>query len=198
MNRALTALSFSLGLLVSSAAMAEHAYGPQYGGQGYDNGPQLDYAEVVSVDPIIEMVQDSVPREVCWNERVTVPQYSGRRDNAGASVLGAIIGGALGNTAGHGRGRRAATIAGAVIGGAIGNSSVRNNDRYYNDGPYGHNNGYRSRNERQCRVENDYVEREQVVGYNVTYRYNGQIFQTQTAAHPGNRIRVEVQVRPIG
>jgi outer membrane lipoprotein SlyB len=36
-------------------------------------------------------------------------------------VLGAIIGGALGNQVGKGDGRKAATVAGAVAGGVIGN-----------------------------------------------------------------------------
>ncbi len=196
MSRALKALSVAIGLFSSTMVFAEHEYGPQYG-----SNERYDYAEVVAVDPIIETVRDSVPREVCWNEQVRVPQrggyYQDRRDNTGATVLGAIIGGALGNTAGHGRGRRASTIAGAVIGGAIGNSVGRNNDQYYGHGRH-EQNRYAVRSERQCRVENDFVEREQVVGYDVSYRYNGQVFHTQTDAHPGNRIRVEVQVRPVG
>lgn len=60
----------------------------------------------------------------------------GRRDNklGGGTVLGAIVGGALGNTVGHGDGRKAATIAGAVAGGAIGHNvekKGRNSNRYY-------------------------------------------------------------------
>ncbi len=47
--------------------------------------------------------------------------YGERETTGGGAVLGAIIGGALGNQVGKGDGRKAATVAGAVIGGAIGN-----------------------------------------------------------------------------
>ncbi|HET9034122.1 MAG TPA: glycine zipper 2TM domain-containing protein [Dokdonella sp.] len=45
----------------------------------------------------------------------------------GGTVLGAIVGGALGNQVGKGDGRNAATIAGAVAGGAIGHQVEKNN-----------------------------------------------------------------------
>ncbi|MBK8068436.1 MAG: glycine zipper 2TM domain-containing protein [Rhodanobacteraceae bacterium] len=48
--------------------------------------------------------------------------YGERETTGGGAVLGAIIGGALGNQVGKGDGRKAATVAGAVIGGAIGNA----------------------------------------------------------------------------
>ncbi|MCP5475211.1 MAG: glycine zipper 2TM domain-containing protein [Lysobacterales bacterium] len=47
--------------------------------------------------------------------------YGEREATGGGAVLGAIIGGALGNQVGKGDGRKAATIAGAVAGGVIGN-----------------------------------------------------------------------------
>lgn len=55
----------------------------------------------------------------------------GQRDNhvGGGTVLGAIIGGALGNQVGKGDGRKAATIAGAVAGGAIGHNIEKDNRR---------------------------------------------------------------------
>ncbi len=40
-----------------------------------------------------------------------------------------MIGGVLGNTVGHGRGRSAATIVGAVAGGAVGNAMGKRNGR---------------------------------------------------------------------
>jgi len=52
-----------------------------------------------------------------------------RRNNTGAIVLGAVIGGALGNQVGSGSGRQAATVAGAVAGGAIANRSGRDRSR---------------------------------------------------------------------
>lgn len=53
------------------------------------------------------------------------------RDNrlGGGTVLGAVIGGALGNQVGKGDGRAAATIAGAVIGGAVGHDVEKDGRR---------------------------------------------------------------------
>ena len=56
---------------------------------------------------------------------------SGRRSNkvGGGTVLGAIVGGALGNQVGKGDGRKAATTAGALAGGAIGHDIEKKNRR---------------------------------------------------------------------
>jgi outer membrane lipoprotein SlyB len=56
--------------------------------------------------------------------RVVRIESIGQRDRhvGGGTVLGAIVGGALGNQVGKGDGRKAATIAGAVAGGAIGHN----------------------------------------------------------------------------
>jgi len=162
-----------------------------------DPAPEYDTARVVSVDPIIELVDEPSSREVCRN--VPVERYEPRyryddrrhRDHSGATLLGALIGGALGNTVGHGDGRRAATIAGAVIGGSIANDESHRG-RYRDVGG-----SYRRDYERQCSVETDYQQREQVVGYDVSYDYNGRIYHTRTESHPGDTIRVEVQVAAI-
>lgn len=52
-----------------------------------------------------------------------INRSSARRTNA--TVLGALIGGAIGNQVGSGDGRRAATVVGAVAGGAIANDRAR-------------------------------------------------------------------------
>lgn len=54
---------------------------------------------------------------------VTQVEREGRRgDNhlGAGTVIGALVGGALGNQVGKGDGRKAATVAGAVAGGAVG------------------------------------------------------------------------------
>jgi hypothetical protein len=51
-----------------------------------------------------------------------------RHHNDGAPIVGALIGGAIGNQFGHGDGRVAATVAGALIGAAIA-SDGRDYDR---------------------------------------------------------------------
>ena len=68
--------------------------------------------------------------------RVVRVESVGRRgDNrlGGGTVLGAIVGGALGNQVGSGDGRKAATVAGALAGGAVGHNieKKRRNSGYY-------------------------------------------------------------------
>jgi outer membrane lipoprotein SlyB len=55
------------------------------------------------------------------------------KNNTGATILGAVVGGALGNQVGGGSGRTAATVAGAVAGGAIANNATKDKNRrtYY-------------------------------------------------------------------
>ena len=90
---------------------------------------------------------------------------------------------------GKGDGRKAATIGGAVIGGMIGNNMDRNNNAY----EYRDNSGV----VRRCRTVVDYDRgRQQVEGYEVTYRYAGQTYQAYTRYRPGRTMRVIVDVRP--
>ncbi len=186
MRTLVKSLSLTTALMFAGTSLANH-----------DGGVEYDYAEVLSVDPIVEQYSEPVERQVCRQEPVETyqPQYAYRdrshRDPTGATVLGAIIGGALGNTVGRGDGRRAATIAGALIGGSIGHDSARRG-RYVETGGR-----YQTRYEQRCYVETDYEQDERVTGYDVTYRYNGRVYQTQTDHHPGDRIQVEVQVSPI-
>lgn len=67
--------------------------------------------------------------------RIVRIESIGSRDNhvGAGTVVGAIVGGALGNQVGHGDGRKAATVAGAVAGGAIGHHVEKDHRRskYY-------------------------------------------------------------------
>lgn len=172
-------------------------YGPQgqvvpfQQGADYGNGAQFDWARVVSVDPIVERYSEPVPSQQCWNEPVEYYEpryaYAPRQDRAGPAFLGALIGGALGNQVGGGSGRTAATIAGAVIGGTVGYRHP--GGRYYDAG------GRTVRTSQQrCETRTEYRQDERVLGYNVSYEYNGRVYRTQTDHHPGDRIRVAVQV----
>lgn len=65
----------------------------------------------------------------CGVVRSITQVAGGSANNTGAIVVGALVGGALGNTVGHGDGRRAATVVGAVAGGAVANNLTRD-DRH--------------------------------------------------------------------
>ena len=78
------------------------------------------YATVIGTDPVRETSTVSTPREVCQD--VVVQERAPERDgNVGGTVAGAVIGGLIGNQVGGGNGKKAATVGGAVAGGFIGN-----------------------------------------------------------------------------
>lgn len=173
------------------AAIAVVLAGTQVHAQdrGYDRGGPDDsdnvkvaWADVLRVDPIYDRVV-SAPREVC--EDVPVDR---RVDNGGnraaGTVLGAIVGGVLGNTVGKGDGRKAATVAGAVIGGAVGNNVAKGDGGYYTD------------TERHCRMIEDRSDERRVVAYDVQYRYRGDVYMSRLNYDPGDRLRVRVSVAP--
>ena len=182
-------------------ALSAAAGGAVAGFQDYGRGPdsrydddnrtsRSDVATVVSARPIYDRyASQGYERQECWNERTNAYDNSGTDSNANGTLIGALIGGALGNQAGKGDGRKAATIGGAVIGGMIGNNMDRNNNAY----EYRDNSGV----VRRCRTVVDYDRgRQQVEGYEVTYRYAGQTYQAYTRYRPGRTMRVIVDVRP--
>lgn len=192
-------LSKSLWVLlmsgVASAAGAQGYYEPA--GRGLDDsGVGYDFARVVDVQPVYDEVPISTPRRVCWNEPVTytsAPRYTRYRPrNEAPEIVGGIIGGLIGNQFGHGDGRAAATLAGFALGSAVARDAERR-DRY----EYGYAPRYeRTVSERRCEVREDYRQERQLVGYDVTYDYNGTVGRTFTERQPGTEIRVRVAVEP--
>jgi uncharacterized protein YcfJ len=183
----------SASLIAVAALATAGSASAQYRG-GYEGyAPEYDFAEVVSVDPIIDVVNRPVSRDQCWEEPVTYREpvrYHGNRDRAPAIMAG-ILGGVIGNQFGHGHGREAATAAGAMLG----YSMARDSQRRHGGGYYSGGREYRSY-EQRCTTRTDYYSDERVNGYNVAYRYNGRIYHTVTDYHPGNQIRVQVNVSP--
>jgi uncharacterized protein YcfJ len=177
-----------------------------------------DYARVVNVEPLRRRIRVSEPVRECWDEPVY--RSNGYRSNGyrsdyrsdgplssphvGSTLLGGLIGGVVGNQIGTGRGRDAARVAGALIGGAIGNniSHERQRDReYYGDdrGYYGNDRGYS--NERlveRCEVHYRDSWDERIDGYRVTYEYGGRDYTTRMPYDPGERVRIRVDVTPLG
>lgn len=181
-----TMFAILLFAAMASTAGAQGRYQDGY----YDDRPPVDrgaesvnfgYADVLRADPVFEYIRTPRPREECYDERVV--RREGGDGTAGA-VLGAIVGGALGNQVGKGDGRDAATVAGAVIGGAIGHNAARGNGRTYEDV------------QRRCRIVDGYVEERQVIGYDVEYRYRGEVYMSRLDYNPGEKLRVRVSVTP--
>ena len=136
------------------------------------------YAQVLDVDPVTRSVAQSQPRQECRD--VAVAQRLPERDgNVGGTVAGAVIGGLLGNQVGGGDGRKVATAAGAVAGGFVGNSI----DRRHVGGRVVQG------TERQCHTVSDTVNRDKVIGYDVTFRNpDGSTGMKRMTSRPGSRI----------
>ena len=197
LTKAVTGLVASGLLLSGQAAFADHAkwHGQPYGGR---YSPDYDYARVIDVDPIVRHVRVSVPKRECWTETryEEVESRGGPRPTAGATILGGIIGAAVGNQIGRGDGRRAATVAGAIIGSAVGHDAgVRRNARYDSGPSYTETRPYEAE---RCEVRNEDSYEDRVEGYRVTYEYAGRRQVTQLPYDPGDRIRVRVDVQPEG
>jgi len=174
--------------LLTALALASAGVAAQLAEAGAEVLENVSYgfADVLRVDPVYQQVRSTRPREECYDEEVSRLEPGGG-DPTGGTVVGAIVGGALGNTVGSGDGRRAATVAGAVIGGAVGRNIDRNNGappREYQD--------VRTR----CRVVEDVAPRRELVAYDVEYRFRGDVFRSRLDYDPGPRLRVRIGVTP--
>jgi len=152
---------------------------------------------------VVETYQVNNPVEKCYNKRVPVHHQAKRGYNSYTNeVVGGLIGAAIGNQLGKkggGKARDVATIAGAVLGASVARDqkhykrSKRYNSKHY-DRHY-HSTSYKS--VRHCEVHDSYSTREKIVGYDVAYKYRGNVYHTQTNHHPGDKIRVRVTVDPV-
>jgi hypothetical protein len=200
---ALTAATGFSALAVAQDHYGDRTYDSRYDYR-YDNYRASDYrnrnerrdiATVVRVDE--RWGNPGYLRQECWNERTNGYESGYYRDENGrlyrgdstanGTLLGALIGGALGNQVGKGDGRTAATVAGALIGGKIGHDvDARNDSSAYT---YRDDSGVT----RRCRTVSDGG---RFGGYDVTYRYAGQNYHALMNYRPGRTMRVMVQVRP--
>src|SRR5690606_9384776 len=130
------------------------------------------------------------------------PYGQSRRDDSGrlvATVIGGIAGAVLGSKVGDGSGQYIGTAVGSMVGGMAGrgiyDANRRQRDAYvtvcepdpYRGGGY---DGY-GRDAYGRDAYDRTVDR-----YDVTYEYAGRQYTTRTSYHPGDRIRVRVDVRP--
>ena len=109
-----------------------------------------------------------------------------------ATVIGGIAGAVLGSKVGDGSGRYVGTAVGSMVGGMAGRSIYDSSQRNRQVARRG--------TVRVCDpvpVSDDYRDNdERLQGYDVTYEYANRTYRTRTNYHPGNRIRVRVDVQP--
>lgn len=144
-------------------------------------GVRYAWADVLRVDPVYVTVSVDRPRQECYDEEVTT---ASRGNGSAGAVLGAVVGGVLGNTVGKGDGRKAATVAGAVAGGAIGHGVATRGD------------GVDVETRTRCRQVSELHQERRVDGYDVEYRYRGDVYVSRLGYDPGERLRVRVNVTP--
>jgi uncharacterized protein YcfJ len=51
--------------------------------------------------------------------------------------------------------------------------------------------------ERRCEVDYELHERENIIGYHVSYRYGDSIYHTQTREQPGQTIKLRVELNSL-
>ena len=171
------------------------AWAGRYDDRYPDFGKQYDYAKVIDTQPIFEIVQVPEERQVCRQQPVQrrVAEYR----SPGPAIFGAILGGVIGNQISrhhggkhhhrHGHNRAAATFAGAAIGGAIA-SEIQYSKypaRYYTE------------NVQLCETQTAWRSEKRIVAWDVRWKYRGQVYPSQMAEPPGDRIRIRVSVNPV-
>jgi uncharacterized protein YcfJ len=159
-------------------------------GYARHQGPVYDYADVVSVRPIVRYVTVTTPVRECWQDTEYYTADRRPAGSAGSTLVGAIVGGVVGHQFGSGRGNDAATVAGSLIGAAIGNDVARRRANGYEAVQY-------SRPVTRCETHYSEQQEERIDGYEVLYRYKGQKYSTRMPHDPGRRIRVRVDIRPV-
>ncbi len=174
-----------------------------------------EYADVISVEPVFRQVRYEEPRRECWVEQEehvvtregTSRHFDTRRSTqslGGADALvGGIIGGVIGNQLGRNGSRGArngATIAGAIVGSAIANevtsSDVRRHRRAQRSVERQPRRVVTTRPVEKCRETMHTSYENRVSAYDVTYEYRGRTFTTRMKRDPGDRIELQVNVKP--
>jgi uncharacterized protein YcfJ len=167
---------------VGSAALADPYYGQGYGYYPPPGpAPGQAYAEVLSSQPVYRQVAIAVPQQQCYQQPVT---YVDNRPSIGGTLLGGLAGGLIGHTIGRGSGNAWATGIGAVVGAGVGNNIASAGEVQ------------RTAYQQQCTMVSNYQYQQQLEGYNVTYRYGGQVYSTHLPYDPGPQLLVNVNVAP--
>ena len=173
MKRIMTALTIGISAVAfSGTALAEHGF--------------IGKAKVINAEPLYETVEVAHPTTECWTERVT-RNNDYRRGDYVAPIVGGILGGVAGHQFGRGSGKTAMTVVGTLIGASLGQGHNRSHHRQRPTVDH----------VRRCETVDRYEQQQQLTGYRVKYRYEGQTYYTDTAEHSGKFIPVRVNVSPL-
>ena len=166
--------SMMKGLAVGGLAMVVLGSGAV---TGYRTLAQPQQADVVAVHEVMKTV--STPQVRCENVQVRRQAPVKDEHRIAGTVIGGVAGGLLGNQIGGGNGKKVATVAGAVAGGYAGNQVQKNLQKK----------DVVTRTEQRCKTVQ--VTSEQLAGYDVRYRLNGQEATARTSFKPGATLPVK-------
>jgi len=176
-------------LATAASANAGHHRGESFYAKG----------KVIAATPIYQTVRvEHIHDDSCWSRVRHHHSHAG--SHAGNEVAATVVGAVIGGTVGHVLFKKSdlkgvGTVAGAIIGGSVGNE-IGHKSHSHTKGHY--RSGYRHASHRKvlhCREE--YTSFEEISGYDVTYKYQGEIYHTRTRHHPGKRIKLRVTVDPV-
>ena len=146
-----------------------------------------EYATVTTVKHNYQNVQVPRYRTDCRVNQVPIyGNVQGGQASTGDTIVGAIIGGAIGNHVGGGSGKDAATVLGAIIGADIVNKRPQQKQQII---------GYRE--EQTCNNVTFYETQEEIKNYTIRYEWRGIQGSTRTYNNyrVGDRIPVEITIR---
>ena len=120
--------------------------------------------------------QTKIPHQECHDKTVVHQRAVKDENRVAGKAIGAVLGGVLGHQVGGGNGKKVATVAGAVAGGYAGDrvqNNMQKNDTY-------------TTVEQVC--DTTYETREDITGYDVTYRVKDKEGTVRMSYDPGSEI----------
>ena len=135
------------------------------------------HAEVVKTVAVTKKVK--TPHKECHDETVVHQKEIKDENRIAGKAVGAILGGVLGHQVGGGSGKKAATAVGAVAGGYAGDrvqNNMQKKDTY-------------TTVEQRCNTT--YTTRDDITGYDVTYRVKDKENVIRMSYDPGKQIPLQ-------
>jgi len=96
----------------------------------------------------------------------------------GDALVGSIIGGVIGNQFGGGNGKTAMTVLGVIVGGNMANGTSKKGG---------------TTRQTVCDEVPQYSTQTTIVGWNVSYQYDGQIYHVQMGKDPGQYVTLNTR-----
>ena len=149
------------------------------------------FAELIAAVPVTKQVQIPTSSRECNTVPVTYNQTVQRKQTSTPTnvIVGGLIGGVLGNQVVNGSKRDAATVVGAATGGYLGYERAKRKNAPETV--------QRTRYEERCHTVRGTRSELQADGYDVTYRYQGQVYTTRMETPPPARFPVAINVEPV-